>query len=49
MSMFWEAEQHLLVKDQAKSFTYVVEDVEDVHIMYAKRDVQLVGMEKLQQ
>ena len=35
-----------MVKDQEKLFTYVVDVVEDVHIMYAKRDAQLVDMEK---
>jgi len=36
-----------LVKDQEKLFTYVVDVAEDVHIMYARRDAQLVDMEKL--
>ena len=47
--LFWEAVHHLLENDQVKLFIFAVDDVEDAHIMYAKRDALPVDMEKVLQ
>jgi hypothetical protein len=45
--IIWEVVHHLLENDQAKLSIFVVDAAEGAHIMYARKDAQLVDMERV--